>query len=270
MPELYYWYEFRLDRWAHTFQKILIISFLITPVKLFSQEIPAHLMIKDSIQKRLGFGDFHIGPDIRHAKGSFPISKAGQSGKISSTAAGITGRLQSSFIRNYLLAHKNSRFSAGDVLAAEMSLGGLSANSPTEDSGIWLAYRFEFGFGAVYKISKNQEIGITLTLLRFSRDRVSQNISGSSLSVRYRYSSIVAEAGLESRRERIAGWLFPLMGSTTVPLQYQFTMRYLLSRLRNTGIRTEWLSGINHGLFTPENTHFTSVWSVHVFYGIYF
>jgi hypothetical protein len=223
--------------------------------------LPAH----DSLSGgRMGFFDLNIGPDYRQAHGIYDNTTTAVHYPYHATAVGWTGRMQSSFLGNFILSDRKGKLKIGDVLAAEASLGGLTTGNPNEKSGIWLAYRVEFGGALIWHANKNNDAGITFTLLKFSRDKVSPNVSGSGITFRYRYRKFQAEAALEVRRERIAGYLMP-----HVPLQFAGTLRYLLNKRNNLGVRFESLSGNRNTLFT-DNLQVQRIWSLKLFYGIYF
>lgn len=250
---------------------------LCCPGILFSQKDSIPLSIRqDRHVRQIGFFDLNIGPDIRHAQGTYDyphgiLGKPVSQKKYASDAMGITGRMQSSFLGNHLLKQENKRFRAGDVLAAEASLGFLSTNNPSEKPGLWIAYRFEFGATAMYRINDKNELGITFTLLRFSRDRVSPNISGSAVLLKYRHNNWIVEGGLEVRRDRIVSWIFPLTGNSDIPLQYAFGTRHLFGSTKNAGLRFELLTGKSNLLIADNGSlRVDKIWSLRFFYGIYF
>jgi hypothetical protein len=210
---------------------------------------------------KMGFFDLNIGADIRQAS-KWDLSNNNLYNNFSS---GITARMQSSFIANHLIDFTNKKLIFGDVLAGEFSGGVLvhDKGSMSFNPG----YRFEFGFGCIRKINTRNDIGLTLTLLKFARDNVSPNFAGSNILIRYRYSRIMLETGIEARRSRIVGWT-DLFDKNAFPVQYLFMMRYILPKNKNMGVRVEYLT--NNKNINDEDLNMHKVLSLKVFYGIYF
>ncbi len=176
-------------------------------------------------------------------------------------AAGISGRMQSSFAANF---NRNKKFMVVDLLSAEVATGAINSSFSTSASSLWLSYRFEFGLGMIYRINKKNDVGLNFILLRFAHDNISQNISGSNVMLRYRYSKMMLEGGVETRRERIIGWYFNIQDN--VPVQMSFGARYLLNEKNNIGVRCEFLSP----KITTGTENFNTILSARIFYGIYF
>jgi hypothetical protein len=179
-------------------------------------------------------------------------------------AWGFSGRMQSSVRWSYKARQRPSRFAWADLIAAEVYLGNLSSSFSHQTGQLWMAYKFEFGLGGRLRISDDQDLGINLVLLKFARDNVSGNISGSGITGRYRYQRAMLEAGLDARQDRALGVAIDL--SRHIPLQYVFTGRYLLKSGRNIGVTLETLPGT----FYQDSNQYTKTWSWKVFYGIYF
>jgi hypothetical protein len=235
------------------------IILLIAPL-FFNTPLNAQV---DSISKsyKMGFFEFNIGADLRQA------SKWNLDNNVlyNNFSAGITARMQSSFIANHLIDFTNRKFIFGDVLAGEFS-GGLLVNDKRSVS-FNPGYRFEFGFGCIRKLNIRNNIGLTLTLLKFGRDNVSPNFAGSNFLLRYRYSKVMMEAGIEARRSRIAGWT-DLFNKNAFPVQYLVVLRYLLPDNKNLGIRMEYL--FNNINIYDDDLNMHRVISLKIFYGIYF
>jgi hypothetical protein len=233
---------------------LFIISFLLlTP--LFSQA----LSNRDSSKYKMGFYDFNFGIDARRAD-DYNISEPYNTK--TNRALGFSEKLQSSFADRF--SRHKKKFLIGDILSAEMGAGVISSHYSKENSNLWTNYRFEFGLGTIYRINKNNDIGLNLMPLIFAHDDISQNFSGSDIIVRYRYKRYLFETGTEARRERILGWITYLQKDQ--PLQYIFSARYLIDGNKNTGIICEWLPGN----LNAETDFFSNIWSIRLFYGIYF
>jgi hypothetical protein len=214
----------------------------------------------DSIFGRMGFSDLNIGIDLRQAS-KWDLNK---NNLYNNFGVGITARMQSSFIVNHLMDFSKRKFIFGDVLAGEFSGGILIQDKSVSFNP---GYRFEFGFGCIRRINSRQDLGLTLTMLKFGRDNVSPNFAGSNFLLRYRHARIMLEGGIEARRSRIIGWT-DLFNKNAFPVQYLFMLRYLLPGNKNMGIRMEYLN--NKTITYDEDLNMHKVFSLKIFYGIYF
>ena len=238
--------------------RILFASFILflTPAFLFGSD-PDHPESSDQ-KTKMGFYEMNFGMDGRYAQ----YSNASSLIETKTNAAfGISGRMQSSFAGYF---NRHNKFLIGDLLSAELAAGGLSSYYSNAISNIWLSYRFEFGLGMIYRINKKNDVGLNLMLLRFASDKVSQNMSGSSVVIRYRYSKVMIEGGVETRRDRIVGWINDIQSN--IPLQGTLSCKYLLNEKKNAGIRCEFLPA----KITVNNESFNNILSIRLFYGIYF
>ena len=232
---------------------LLLISFFYT-ISLNAQSDSTFNIYK------MGFSDLNIGADVRQA-----YKWDSNNELYDNFSSGITARMQSSFIANHLIDFTNKKFAFGDVLAGEFSAGILVRDKASASFNP--GYRFEFGFGCIGKINPRNDIGLTLTMLKFARDNVSPNFAGSNFLLRYRYSRIMIEAGIEARRSRIIGWT-DLFNKSAFPVQYVFILRYLLPKNRNVGMRVEYLK--NNTNVHDDDLNMQKVISLKIFYGIYF
>lgn len=204
------------------------------------------------------FYDLNVGADLHTA--NYSNNSSTDFSKLN-FATGISGRMQSSFAANF---NHNNKFIIADVLSAEAGIGGISSYFSSSNSSLWLNYRFEFGLGMIYRINKKNDIGLNLLPLLFAHDNISQNISGSCAMLRYRYSKIMIEGGVETRRDQIVAWFTNIIANK--PLQISLGGRFLFDENKNFGIRCEWLPSI-----VPTGTeNFDHILSVRIFYGIYF
>jgi hypothetical protein len=208
----------------------------------------------------MGLSDFTLGVNERmaHVQDSVPGNK------FVNSAFGVSARMQSSILWSYKSPDNTRRFMWGDILAAEVFAGQLTTGFSHQTKGIWVAYSFEFGFGGRFKINNNSEAGLNVILLKFSKDNVSGNVSGSGITARYRVRRILAEAGAEARHDRVLGIATDL--SRKIPLQTNLTARYLLKKGRNIGINLSTLQSN----YLQDGISYSRTWSLKIFYGIYF
>jgi hypothetical protein len=241
----------------------LIISLIFSGFSTYASTLDTDSSRKES---KIGFFDLNVGPDVRYFRGGYQTDS---SNRFTNHAYLITARMQHSFLGNYILDKAFKKFRFGDILAGELSPGFI-VDKPGHSTTPWIAYRFELGFGAIWSINTKNEIGLTLTLLKFARDRVAPNISGSNIMLRYRYGRIVVEGGIEARRDRIFGWLLFFNKGNELPVQYTFTSRYLIDKKRNLGVRCEFMSGEFGRNYINDQFILKNLWSLKLFYGIYF
>ena len=245
--------------------RIFIFSILIAlPGKHLSYTLEDSLQKKEIL--RMGFFDLNLGINWNRSWGESISNKS----TFHERAVGLSLRMQSSFIDNYL-TKSNRRIRFGDILAAEIAAGKIGPAG--EDRwNVWLAYRFEFGFATVAKLTDESDIGLTLTLLKFARDRISPNVSGSNILLRYRRGRMMAEGGMEARRDRIFGWLTYFTTVSQFPLQYTITARYLFETEEtygvNLGLRFELANASSDYILGDLN--YEGWWTLRLFYGIYF
>ncbi len=161
------------------------------------------------------------------------------------------------------MERKAGKIKVVDLLASELSIGDFYSSNPKEKSGIWIAYKFEFGVGTIFKVNQHNEIGVNFILLKFARDKVSPNISGSGILLKYRFENWQIEGGVESRRERMFGYLMPK------PVQYILNFKYLIDGNSNFGIRLETLRG-NRNKLNSGLVEIDQVKTLKIFYGKYF
>ncbi len=222
----------------------------------------------DSIPN-MKFGNLNLGLDLRKSNGNyFNPNRNNSLGLYATRLYGLSVQFQNSFIANYI-APKQRRFIATDILGAEGGIGFFSSNNPDIKGVVGVYYRFDFGLATIYRINRNNDLGLNLILLTFSRDRVSPNISGSLVQVRYRYKRIIVEAGIEARRDRIFGWLQALQPNFEIPLQYHLHSTLLQSNMRTTGLRLEYM-GTHSSQYLQNNLNPLSTLSIRVYHGIYF
>jgi hypothetical protein len=243
-----------------------LATLLLTGVACFASVSEKGDSLKTSDLRRMGFFDLNAGPDIRYFKGTYATNP---SVHFVNSAYVISARMQNSFLGNYIFDNRFKKFRLGDVLAAEFS-PGMVYDKPAKSFTPLIAYRFEFGFGSILSLNSKNDIGLTFTLLKFARDRVSPNISASNILVRYRLGRFLAEAGIEARRDRIFGWLNFFKRNNQLPVQYTFTGRYLISNKKNIGFRLEHMCGTIGRNYINDKISLKALWSLKLFYGIYF
>ena len=213
-------------------------SFLFLIIQLLiGQALPATSMQMEDSLSKMTLSHVTIGLDYRHSNGNYIINLNSINKPYYSNSYGIVARMQSSIIANYLT--KQRRFIIGDVLAGEVGSIFMETSNPDIKNNIGFTYRFEFGLGTIFRINKKQDIGLNLIILKFTRDRVSPNISGSFVALRYRYRSVLMNVGIEARRDRIFGWIQALQPNFYMPMQYNFEISWLCRMQRLIGLRLE-------------------------------
>lgn len=198
----------------------------------------ARAQVADSLLQ-MKFSHLNVGLDYRFCEGKYdrgPNSANFQNFKTS--LYGFSLQYQTSFLGNYLLKN-NKKIKLGDLLSSSLGLGIYNSKHPEIDIPLATYYNFEFGFGAIWSIHKQHEIGLNLMILKFARDRVSPNRSGSMMMLRYRYSKYTLSVGVEARRDRIFGWLQVFQTALLVPLQYHFQLEYAMLKTKKVGLRIE-------------------------------
>jgi len=179
--------------------------------------------------------DLNIGVDSRFLH---TIQDSASASYYSTATQGISFRYQSSIILQALTKYPGKRFKIGDLLSGEMAAGIMQSNDPVQNTPLWFAYRFEMGMVMQYRFSPHVDLGVNLILLRFARDYVTQNVSGSAIDVRLRVKRLVFEGGVDNRVLRIFGYVANANDEANMR---HLGFRFLLSLDRNIGARLEWL-----------------------------
>ena len=244
-----------------------IFSVLLLTILLGTSNLVNGQALPDSIF-RMTFSELNLGLDFRASEGNYIHIPKSLNQSYFTNSYGLSARMQSSFVANYL-APNQKRFQIGDLLAGEVATMGLHSNNPDLLSPIGVAYRFEFGLGTIFRINKHQDIGLNLIILKFARDRVSPNISGSFMQLRYRYKRLVVEGGIEARRDRIFGWLQALQPNFYMPIQSHIKLSLLCKRNHSLALRTEWF-GNDQNLYLQNNMNTKRSITARLYYGIYF
>lgn len=194
------------------------------------------LLAQDSTQAyRLKVADLNMGLDTRFLH---TLQDSATPSYYSTTTQGLSFRYQSSVILQALTKYPGKRFKIGDLLSGEMAGGVMQSNDPVQKIPFWFAYRFEMGMVMQYRFSQKVELGMNLILLRFARDYVTQNVSGSALDLRLRVHHLIFEGGIDNRVLRIFGYVANANDEANMR---HLGFRYLLSPDRNIGARLEWL-----------------------------
>ena len=225
----------------------------------------------------LSFFEANIGLDTRYGyvnntirANDDSIFKTPKRAFAENRAFGVSAVIKSSLLANFILQQEEKKWRFGDVLWAGLSTGMLQnvndlANNPLKNS-VWFAYNFGLGFAVSRVISPKKELGINLTILKFIVDDVAENFSGSGIGLRYRYTNLVGEIGTEARREVFGGWFLP---TTIQPRQFYFKGNFLLKHQKTIGFQAE-IAQNSYKDIRLNNDFRYNIWSVQVFYGIYF
>jgi hypothetical protein len=180
---------------------------------------------------------------------------------------GVSARLQSSFVAEYLMKNKQKKLKYGDIIAGEIGLGLLNSDSTGNEARF--AYRFDFGFGFVQTLHTNHEFGANFLILKFTNDGTIPNGSGSNATLRYRFKNIIMEPSLEVHRQRIIGWLQGLDTKNNLTLQASFTARINLNDNHQIGVRYEQMP-ITKIKYEDYNQQSQQRYALRLFYGIIF
>ncbi len=213
--------------WIYNFRSLVILFLLFLNWQIASAQ--------DTAQYKLKTGDLNIGLDSRFLSTLDSASNTTNS----TTVEGLSLRYQSSIILHFFDKRPDRKFKAGDLLSAEIAAGFMQSQDPSQKLPAWFAYRFEMGAAFIYNANKNLQLNANLILLRFSRDFVTQNISGSGVELRIRYKRIIIETGLGSRQLRIIGFPIPFFNKEEEQNMTIFGFRYLVTQTQNAGARLE-------------------------------
>lgn len=183
---------------------------------------------------RLKIGDLNGGLDTRY----LTTSDSSHTQQYNTYTGGLSFRYQSSIVFNYF-DRRNKRFKIGDLLSGEISAGYMNSADPVQKIPFWFAYRFEIGLATIYRISEHSNIGVNLILLRFARDFVTQNISGSGIDLRWRLKRVIVEGGIDNRGLRIVGYVTNANDERNMG---HIGLRYLLGTDKNVGLRMEFFN----------------------------
>ena len=217
------------------------------------------LFSQDTSKYRLRVGDLNFGIDSRF----LTTFDSAANSNFHTSVEGLTLRYQSSIILQHFDKLPERKFKVGDLLSAEIAAGFMQSNDPIQKLPIWFAYRFEMGAAFIYRFSNNFDANINLIILRFARDYVTQNISGSGIDLRLRYKRIIAEAGLGSRQLRILGFPTPYFDKSEEQNVSVLGLRYLISSDKNIGLRIELLD-------KNISTNREGLMNLRIYYGKYF
>jgi len=211
---------------------LFAISLQLSVFSVFAQDTTAY---------KLRVGDLNLGFDTRTLS---TFDSAGVR-SFNTYVGGIGLRYQSSILLNHFNKNPQRRFKAGDLFSSEITVGYMNSNDPVQKLPIWFAYRFELGVALLYRKTKDIDLGCNFILLRFARDFVTQNISGSAVDIRLRIKRIVVEGGLDSRALRIVGVPVPYFNKEEEKNMNHVGLCYLLKQNQNLGMRFEWLEKTN-------------------------
>ncbi|GAB4126620.1 MAG: hypothetical protein OHK0045_01550 [Raineya sp.] len=142
------------------------------------------------------------------------------------------GRVIASTMLDFFEFRKNKQFSWGDVFLVESKIG-FRRQQIERSNHILLGYNFSAGLMANYLINEQNEIGLIFVPLKFTSDKVSPNISGSYIGIRYANRHICLTIQHESRDLSFLGWLIlPTLNPRQYTLEMLFKKKY--------GFRAEW------------------------------
>ncbi len=216
----------------------------------------------------MGFYAMDLGLDMRQADyttfaDTTAIKEDWPDNYYSNKAIGVSGRIQTSIAA--LFQDTTKKFLIADVFSAEAGTGYLSSQFSSGTGNLWLNYRFDLGLGLIYKFNKDKELGFNLILLEFGKDNVSQSTSGSAILLKYRYKRYMLEAGTVSTRNRFIGLIASIAEPSAV--QIRVVGNYFLSNKKTVGVRWEMIPDPFRG---DRFDLYSGIWSLRIFYGIYF
>lgn len=221
-------------------------------------------------ESKLKFSELNIGLDYRTATYKILVDKIHQKyseKNYNESWTGITSKLQSSFVAEYMMKNTQKSFKYGDLIGGEIGLGYI--NSDSTGNSIRFNYRFDFGFGFTKTLNQNHEFGMNFYILKFINEGIVPNGSGSSIVLRYRFNKLILESCLDSHRQRIVGWITGLDPKNNVTLQAGCSIKYNLENDQQIGIRYEQMpvSEVKH---IDKNQESQSRFAFRIFYGIIF
>jgi len=220
--------------------------------------------------QKLGFHELSAGIDARSAtfmKWQDKSQYTFETDRKTAQYAGVSARFITSFLAT-CYANKITKWRIADVLTGELGFGWAQSNYQPVKGGFFPTYDFSLGFGGIYRINQNNDIGLNFGMLRFARSLQSKNFSGCNVYLRYRYGKIFVDLGLESWYEFYYTWIY-ILNSRHNPLQLTAALRYAFNEKQLVGVRLE-----NNSIYDakPHLTQYgkEQYWNIRIFYGIYF
>lgn len=241
----------------HLFKIVIVGILVFISINVFSQE------------SNLKLSELNIGLDSRTStyKILIPSTLTYSNQNFHQHWNGISARIQSSFLAEYILKSNQKKLKWGDIIAGEIGLGWL--NSDSTGNSARFTYRFDFGFGFTHLLNIQNEWGINFLILKFTNDGTIPNGSGSSITLRYRYKNIIIEPNLDAHRQRIIGWMVGLNPKLGIALQSGIAIKYNLKNNHQLGLRFESMpfTGIKYIDYNQESQ---TRYAMRLHYGIIF
>lgn len=208
---------------------------------------------------RLGLFDLNGGADVR--------LNSLENSRLSAYSGGYF-RMQASFFNLYF-SKPGRKIEFGDLINAELSGGYSASNSPYLKSGLRLPYNFSFGAVGMWHANKNIDIALSIALLRFGRDYLSDFWGGSDFTLKFRVKRWVAECSWISENHLYFGHFNKndLVKNENLP-KGMISVAYLFKPHKLLGIRLETLP--LYGSFETENGSREKMMSIKLYYGINF
>jgi hypothetical protein len=250
-------------------QRIRIIAFVFgfLALSLYAQD-------STLVKYKLGFFDLTGGLDTRlnvghPGKYQDPTDPYSQVTIFHQTKAsfyqGAFFRMQTSFFGTYY-KQKFKKLLFGDLISAEVSAGYSDATLTNLKSGFQILYNFEFGFFGMYRLSENTDIGMSFSLLKFSRDYLSDLDSGSDYYFRVRHRRFLAELGYLSKNKMYFG-VFNFVAKSDNQDKLSIGLKYFIQKNRIIGARIEMVP-LSGKLYIGDSQQ--SAYSLKLFYGVNF
>ena len=182
-----------------------------------------------------------------------------------SVYSGVFFRIQTSFFAMYF-NDKWKKIAFGDIISVEISAGFVDSRLSAIKSGAKIFYNCEFGFGLMYRPSTDIDIGLTVILLKFGNDFLSNLYSGSSYFLKLRAKRLIGEVGWISENKLYFGRLNLLVKDENLS-KLSLSVKYFFKPTKNFGIRYE-IMPVTYPYYSPIGEE--GIMSLKLFYGVNF
>jgi hypothetical protein len=188
-----------------------------------------------------------IALDYRNGTGKYPNLE----NNYQSNMMGMCLQMQT-YLLEKLINQKKKRWIWSDFLYGKVGIAKYHGNHVDIMSQALFYYQFNWGFYGKWQQNHQQDWAIEWSLLNFAIDKISPNISGSSIMLSHRYQRWVIKIGTTARRDRIAGWIKIADKNFQIPMLYHVGMGYKFKQSHMLQIQVDW-SAANRLNYTENN-----------------